>query len=256
MVTSEARFGLVQALILSLACPLLLLLYSCTPGVVGAPEELPPFSNNCQLCARWMEGSFSNEAQARRSGEARYYWLHQARIWPDRTDGIWMYSEFNLAGADGTPLQQVVYRLNDDLSGGLVIESYRLPGSPGRYTGDWRAPRSFNSVDRMTLAMEGGCAITLRRNSQGALTGESSGTDCRSTLPGSSYQQTRLRIGSLGLTFWLEGYDESGEQVFGSGSEGFIMSKQDSSKAPVSIKPGSDAIPDIGPYDLQPEEKD
>ena len=203
-----------------------------------------------------MDGSFSNQAQAEKSGSTTYYWLHQARIWPDRTDGIWFYSEFNEAGSEGSPLQQVVYRLNDNLAGGLVIESYKLPGSSNRYLGDWRAPREFNSVNRMTLMPMPGCTITLTRNSKGALTGRSSGRECESMLPGSLYQQTRLRIGSLGLTLWLMGYDEDGKQVFGPGADGFTMNKQDSSKAPVSIKPGTDMRPDIGPYNLETEKED
>ena len=60
----------------------------------------------------------------------------------------------------------------------------------------------------------------------------------------------------MGLTLWLNGYDESGERVFGPGPGGFEMSKLDSSKAPVSIKPGSDAVPDIGPYNLEAEDDD
>ncbi|MEE2681826.1 MAG: chromophore lyase CpcT/CpeT [Planctomycetota bacterium] len=256
MFTSSARNGLIQTLILLLVSPTLLLLSGCAPGVIGAPEQLPPFSNNCQSCARWMEGSFTNASQARRKGASEHYWLHQARIWPDRSDGIWLYSEFGLAGAEATPLQQVVYRLNDNLSGGLVLDSFQLPGDPRQYAGDWRTPTAFNTIDRMTLSLMAGCTIDLQRSSSGELTGESSGTDCRSRLPRSRYQQTRYRIGSMGLTLWLNGYDESGERVFGPGPGGFEMSKLDSSKAPVSIKPGSDAVPDIGPYNLEAEDDD
>ena len=255
MAISEGKIVLLKALFLSLTSPLLLL-NACTPGVVGAPEELPPFSGNCQTCARWMEGSFSNQTQAEKSGATNYYWLHQARIWPDRTDGIWLYSEFNQAGVEGTPLQQIIYRVNDNLAGGLIIKSYQLPGSLNRYLGDWRAPREFNSLDPMFLEPMPGCQITLTRDSKGALSGRSDGRDCKSMLPESSYQQTKIRIGSLGLTLWLTGYDEDNKQVFGPGASGFVMNKQDSSKAPVSIKPGTDKLPDIGPYNVEAEEKD
>ena len=255
MITSAGKIRLITITFLILGSPLLVL-SGCTPGVVGAPEELPPFSENCQMCARWMEGSFSNELQANKDGRASFHWLHQVRIWPERTDGIWLYSELNQTGQEGTPLQQVVYRINDNLSGGIIMESYRLPGSLNRYLGDWRAPREFNSVDRMTLDPMPSCNINLTRNAKGALAGSSRGQGCPSMLPGSNYQRTKLRIGSLGLTLWLTGFNQAGAVVFSPGSEGMDMIKQDSTKAPVSIKPGTDVIPDIGTYELKTDEED
>ena len=111
----------------------------CTPGVVGVPEELPPFSASSLECARWMAGSFADVGQACR--------LDQARIWDERTDGIWFYSELEAGASPDRAVQQSILRLNDDLDGGLLIACYRLPGAGASYLGDWRTPSAFNRVD-------------------------------------------------------------------------------------------------------------
>ena len=255
MARISKKTGFAAAAVLFVALPVLLL-PACSPGVVGAPEELPPFSNNCMTCSRWMEGSFSNEEVDSRSGKTTSYWLHQTRIWSDRSDGIWLYSELAESGREGRPLQQLVYRVNDDLSGGIVIESYRLPGNPGRFLGDWQAPRAFNVIEPMNLKPQPGCRINLKRDSSGGLSGAGSGTACSSSLPGSRYQQTKLDIGPLEIKLWLKGFEDSGKQVFGLGEDGMIFSRQNPSKAPVSIKPGTSKIPDLGPYELKHDQKD
>ena len=254
MARISKKTGLATAAVLFVTLPVLLLA-SCAPGVVGAPEELPPFSNNCMMCSRWMEGSFSNEEMDAQSGTSTSHWLHQARIWDDRNDGIWLYSELIGSGGEGRPLHQVVYRVNDDLAGGIVIESYRLPGNPGRFLGDWQAPRAFNVIEPMNLNPQPGCRINLKRDARGGLSGAGSGTACSSSLPESRYQQTKLDIGPLEIKLWLMGFEESGRQVFALGEDGMIFSRKNPSKAPVSLKPGTGEIPDLGPYELKQEQE-
>ena len=231
-------------------------LTACAPGVVGAPEELPPFSNNCQLCARWMEGSFTDANRDGSNGKTGTYWLHQARIWPSRSDGIWIYSEFVRDQATDSPLQQVVFRVNDNLAGGIVVKTYRLPGNPMRFLGDWRTPRMFNAIEPMNLKPQPGCRIDLKRDSSGALSGSGSGSECPSNLPGATYQQTGLTLGPMEIVLRLKGFDESGTQVFGTRSEGLTLERKNPSKAPISIKPGTGRAPDLGPYELEQADED
>ena len=190
----------------------------CTPGVVGAPEELPPFSAGSLECARWMVGSFADDEQACR--------LHQARIWDERTDGLWFYSELEAGTSPGRTVQQSILRLNDDLDGGLLIACYRLPGVGADYLGDWRNPSAFNRVDPGMLKPMEGCSIHLEPV-DGGYAGSTRGERCTSTLPGSSYQTTRLELGPAGITMWLRGFDGEGSQVFGPGRPGWTLERVD-----------------------------
>jgi hypothetical protein len=44
--------------------------------------------------------------------------------------------------------------------------------------------------------------------------------------------------------------------VFDLGEDGMIFSRKNPSKAPISIKPGTGEIPDLGPYELKHDQKD
>ena len=76
-----------------LACTLLAT--SCAPSLIEAPEELPPFSDSLVQCTRWMDGSFTHD-RASRGPQAPTMQMNQARIWTEKTDGIWLYSELLL----------------------------------------------------------------------------------------------------------------------------------------------------------------
>ena len=190
----------------------------CTPGVVGVPEELPPFSASSLECARWMAGSFADAGQACR--------LNQARIWDERTDGIWFYSELEAGASPDRTVQQTILRLNDDLDGGLLIACYRLPGAGANYLGDWRTPSAFDRIDPGMLRSLGGCSIHLQ-SMDGGFGGSTRGERCTSTLPGSAYQTTRLQLGPGGITMWLRGFNDEGTQVFGPARPGWTLERVD-----------------------------
>ena len=209
----------------------------CTPGVVGAPEELPPFSASCDRCARWIEGSFTNTRPEGSTGGGSEFVLHQVRVWGERSDGIWIYSELREAGAGDRALQQVMFRLTDDLDGGLLMETYRLPGGGARYLEAWKAPSMFYELTPTLLEPEVGCALVLRQDREGGFSGSGGGRTCPSRLPGSRYQSTDLKVGPLEITLWLRGFDQDGRQAFGPESFGWLMNRMDASRDPVSKRP-------------------
>ena len=117
-----------------------MLFTSCAPSPVEAPEELPPFSESLVQCTRWMDGSFNHKNRSGVPGVEPMQ-LNQVRIWPERTDGIWLYSEL-LTGTDRNNgvLHQLIYRAQDDPSGGILMDPYLLPGDSSRFIGAWRDP--------------------------------------------------------------------------------------------------------------------
>ena len=223
------------------------LLPACGPPLVEAPEKLPPFSDLAFRCHKWAQGSFSNERQVKNDTKVPAQMLHQCAIWPSRTDGLWFYSEEVDPKQPLKPLRQVIYRISDDLAGGLLIQGYDMPGNTLIFAGEWRDPKTFNQLDPSNLSMQGGCAIHLDQQSDGVLTGGTQGTDCASTQEGASYQTETFRIGSLDVSIWRRGIDSNGLQVWGTVGP-IDYERTNAAVRPESTRPGSGHIQDIGPY--------
>ena len=108
--------------VLLLTFTLLAVTEGCGPKIVSNPEVRPSFSELATRCQKWMVGSFANRDQVDKDPSFSAMQLHQCRIWPDDENAIWIYSEEHPAGRGGSPTWQVVYRIRDDLNGGLLLE--------------------------------------------------------------------------------------------------------------------------------------
>jgi hypothetical protein len=230
---------------------LLACLTACGPKIAEAPENLPPFSELALRCQKWMVGSFANDQQVRESESCPGMVLQQRAIWESDTTGLWIYSETIETGKPVRPEDQVIYRIKDDMSGGVLIETYRLPGNPSRFAGAWREPESFDRFAPFELTLRGNCDLHLKRRSDGSIGGGTEGTDCGSTQDGASYQTEELTLGSMELSQWRRGFDASGTQVWGETSGPFSFERSNAAARPESIKPGSDHVPDVGPYNTK-----
>ena len=227
-----------------------ILLGSCAPSLFEAPVELPPFSEALVQCTRWMDGSFMQQAETRNAGSPRMQ-MNQARIWSDKTDGIWMYSELLVRnGSTDRALHQLIYRIQDDPSGGIVIDPYTLPGDSTRFIGAWRAPELFDRVDAFTLDPQAGCAMRLRRTAGGGFNGGTLGEDCRTSRGGATRMNERLAIGSLEIRYGIEGFDANGRTVFGS-PEPIVFLRRNATEDPRTIKPGTDQPTDLKMYNME-----
>ena len=218
---------------------------SCAPKIVDAPENLPPFSELASRCQKWMTGSFLHE---RSSDNQPARLLHQCAIWTSDTSGLWIYSETIQTGRQEKTVDQVVYRIKDDIAGGLLLELHALPGDPGRFSGAWRDPDAFNQLAPFELTLLGSCDLHLKRMPDGSLEGGTSGTDCASTRSGATHQTEELTLGPMEIKRWRRGFDASGAQVWGSKDGPLVFARSNAAARPESIKPGSDHVPDIGPY--------
>ena len=227
----------------------ILLFTSCAPSLIEAPEELPPFSESLVQCTRWMDGNFKHETPPGTS-DVEPMQLNQVRIWPERTDGIWIYSEL-LAGSDEdrSVLHQLIYRAQDDPSGGILITPYLLPGDSSRFIGAWSDSELFDRVDAYTLDPKAGCAMRLRRMPGGSFKGGSIGTNCSTKRRGATRMTESLRVGSLELLYGMEGFDQSGRSVFG-WAEPIVLTRSNATEEPRTIKPGTDKPTDLKMYNM------
>ena len=225
-------------------------LAACGPKIASDPEIMPPFSELAFRCQKWMNGSFENEAQVRSDSAFPKMQLHQCSIWTSERDALWIYSEELAIDSGHLPVHQVIYKITDDLNGGLLLQAYQLPGNTFNYAGAWRDPESFNNMAPFELTLLGSCGLHLKKTLQGSIAGGTRGTDCSSTRSGASYQTEEITLGSLEIRSWRRGFDSQGRQVWGSSRGPTIFDRSNAAVRPESVKPGSNHIPDLGPYDV------
>jgi CpeT protein len=186
-----------------------------------------PSAGEVALLAEWMTGAFSSAGQAAQDPEFLDIRLHVAAIWPERDDGPWLYVEQAVAEKLERPYRQRVYRLvaqEDE-----VIESrvYTLPGDPLRFAGAWRAPELLGAVQVGDLEVRAGCSLYLRRSTDTAFTGSTTGRGCESTLRGATYTTSEARITPSEMITWDRGFDAEGKQVWGATAGGYIFRRVD-----------------------------
>ena len=174
----------------------------------------------------YMTGSFSSAAQA--AADPRNYRdirLEMVRIWPERTDGAWLYVEQAAATALQRPYRQRVYRVSVREDGDLQSDVYALPGDPLALAGAYRNPALLEKLDPATLALRDGCSLILRLDASGAFVGGTSGAGCASELGGAAYATSLATITADEMRTWDRGFDKDGKQVWGAEKGPYIFRK-------------------------------
>lgn len=173
-----------------------------------------------------LVGSFSSAEQAKLDPENyRDIRLHTSRIWPERTDGAWLYVEQAAATSLEKPYRQRVYRVTAEPGvgeGGRVLsEVYTLPGDPLVYAGAWREPGKLAGLTPEELLLKDGCTMYMRPERDGSFVGGTVGEGCASELRGAKYAVSEATITPRALRTWDRGYDASGKQVWGATAGGY-----------------------------------
>jgi CpeT protein len=170
----------------------------------------------------FLTGTFSNADQSRGDQNFRNSTLHIAPIWPERTDGPWLYVEQALADAPAHPHRQLVYQLANRPDGSLEIRLFELP-DPVAATGAWKDPARLGKLQPAQLIPRAGCSLVLQLQPGGRFKGGSVGTGCESSLRGASYSTVEATISNLEITLWERGYNAAGIQVWGSIHGGYAF---------------------------------
>ncbi len=174
--------------------------------------------------ANTMSGTYSTADQARGDQNFRNITLHLARIWPDRTDGPWLYLEQALTDALDHPYRQRVCQLAARADGSFESRVFELTDLIG-LTGAWKEPARFAKLDPSSLIPCVDCTVILQVQPDGSFKGGTEGNGCGSTLRGASYATTETSISNQQIITWERGYNASGVQVWGSIHGGFIFKK-------------------------------
>ena len=190
-----------------------------------ACQSTPPTADSSlDRLTEWMTGSFASTAHAAEDPDYHDIRLHMARIWPDRTDGYWLYVEQAVATRLDEPYRQRVYHLIEEETGSIRSEIYTLP-DPSRFAGDWKRMRPLYEIAPDSLLARRGCDVVLRRTQTGSFTGGTEGEECRSILHGASYATSEVVVTSEYLESWDRGFNAEGEQVWGATKGGYKFRK-------------------------------
>ncbi len=195
------------------------------PEVVEAAPTAAQFEPELTELCEWMTGSFSSAAQAVSDPEGYFdIRLEMVRIWPLRTDGIWLYVEQAAAESLDKPYRQRVYQVFETQPGTYASEVYLVPGDPLRFAGGFADPSRLADLKPAELELRRGCGVFLVR-SEGAFVGSSGVGTCPSNLRGAAYAISDITIAADVLTSWDRGYDFRGVQVWGATKGPYVFEK-------------------------------
>lgn len=172
----------------------------------------------------FLTGSFSSADQARGDQNFRAATLHVVPIWPDRTDGPWLYLEQALAGAPEHPYRQFIYQLATRTDDALEVRVFELP-NPVAATGAWKDPTRLAQLTPASLSPREGCTLILRLQPGGIFKGGTEGKGCANTLRGASYSTVETTLSNQQWITWERGFNATGTQVWGSIHGGYIFKK-------------------------------
>lgn len=176
--------------------------------------------------ADWMTGAFSSARQAEDNPSYLDIRLHMVRIWPQRTDGIWLYVEQARADYLDRPYRQRVYHLTSRADGSLESKVHTFPDPLSR-AGEWRKPQPMADLSPENLTEREGCSIFMTRTSSGQFLGSTQARNCPSDLSGAAYATSEVSITPDLLVSWDRGFDSQGRQVWGPVSGGYRFVKEE-----------------------------
>lgn len=189
------------------------------------PAEAQQDKRGLKILVRWMTGDFSSEAQSKLDSDFYDIRLHIRPIWSADKGNHWLYVEQSVAGHEDKPYRQRIYKVESDGKGGFVSVVYSLPEAE-KWVGGYKNPLVFEELKPESLSLRSGCAVHLRKISRSAFEGSTEGTSCESALRGAKYATSRVTITSRMLLSWDQGFNESGEQVWGARKGGYQFVKQ------------------------------
>lgn len=202
-------------------------------AALGQSREDPQL----QELARRLSGSFSSREQSLRDSTFSDIRLRMVPIWPEKPTGFWLYVEQAEADTQDRPYRQRVYHLVSEGSETFRMDIYALPGDPLAFAGAWKRTDPLAELRPSHLLLREGCSVILRVSEGGDFTGSTDGRDCVSTLRGAAYATSEARIGTGSFENWDRGFDESGQQVWGSTSGGYVFKAVERWKLPRSPRP-------------------
>lgn len=179
--------------------------------------------SDLETLANWMSGSFNSYEQSVADSDYYNITLEMAKIWPERTDGYWIYVEQAVAQNKDKPYRQRIYNLVEK-DEGIYSIIYSIPNE-SEFTGGWKDVNVFNKISRDVLEIRKGCEVVIHRKDDNTFIGNSIAKNCTSNLRGATYATTEVEITKDKLVSWDRGFDDNDNQVWGAEKGGYIFNK-------------------------------
>lgn len=210
MTSPFARVLTLSAVLLALGAP--------PAGASDDPSDL-------ERLVGMLTGSFDSGAQAAADTNFHSIDLHMVPIWPEATDGRWLYVEQSLSSRPESPYRQRLYRI-DQLDDGVLRSRVYTFESEDDYVGAWKQPSRFDDLDREEVHLREGCAVYLREEA-GGFVGSTRGEQCSSDMHGATHATSEVRIEPGRVESLDRGFDEEGELAWGSEFGPYVFVRQD-----------------------------
>ena len=207
-----------------ITCTCLLVLASCskTGTSIGSKSKTKELDKVVKL----MSGTFSSRAQAK--VDSAYFDINLVMfpVWTSETDAKWLYVEQAATAYIDKPYRQRMYKVTSAGKGQIKSAVYELP-DPEKFIHAWDNPRLFDSINPDSLIIRQGCAVYLKKDAAGCYSGATKDKECGSTLRGASYASSIVTICESGITSWDQGWNSTGEQVWGAVKGAYVFDKID-----------------------------
>jgi CpeT protein len=201
-----------------LAMPLVVLACSAMPSRDAAAPIDP-----AAAVAEMMQGHYDSRDQA--AADKTYFPIALAMvpIWPERSDGHWLYVEQAMADTPDKPYRQRVYRVYNGESGEVISAVYTF-AQPERFVQGWRTG-TLAGLRGDSLQPRTGCAVHLRSR-DGSWQGATVGNGCASERSGATYATAEVRLEPGRMASWDRGFDAAGNQVWGATAGAYVFVKR------------------------------
>jgi len=203
-----------------LAAGLLALVFVTACATRGS---VPGVDRELETLVGFQTGLFTSAPQAARDEDYQVVEFRAARIWPDRNDGHWVYSEQQVEGTPA-PYRQRIQRYFRDDDGVIRLRVYTLP-EVEHLVGAWRDPGRLDAVPVASLNAEEGCDNLYRMTAEGTFEGSTIEQDCRNNWRGAAYMRSVSRVTAEGFVNWDRGFTAAGEHVWGPTGGGYEFTK-------------------------------
>lgn len=189
-------------------------------------KKIPEAQNDPDLAqfASLLYGRFSNAGQAAQDTAFFHISLVMTPIWPERTDGLWLYVEQAMAAKPEKPYRQRVYKLTHPSSTTFVSEIYTIKNAQD-VIGLQTDQNKKQLLKTENIERKDGCEVTLRYKN-GRYEGGTRDRNCPSDLRGASYATSTILLKPDEMTSWDQGFDKSGKQVWGSTKGGYVFVRE------------------------------
>lgn len=181
-------------------------------------------SETLDMLVEWMTGEFDSAEQAASNEEFMNISLKMCRIWPDRPNGAWLYVEQALAETPDKPYRQRIYFISELTEDEYSSDVYALPEEE-KYIGAWKKPEMLEGLTPFDLKNKSGCAVIIFYDGFQFGGATAKGT-CKSEKDGASYATSEVTILEDQISTWDRGFNEEGEQVWGSKSGAYVFKKK------------------------------